>query len=57
MLLFGFFLFPISEHSFTLQALRLLYKARTKDDSIFKHDEKTIKKKDTFISSKNLKAQ
>lgn len=36
MLLFGFFLFPISEHSFILQALRRLYKARTTDDSLFK---------------------
>ena len=36
MLLFGFFLFPISEHSFSLQALKRLYKARTIDNSIFK---------------------
>ena len=39
MLLFGFFLFPISEHSFILQALRRLYKARTKDDTIFRKDD------------------
>lgn len=32
MILFGFFLYPIAEHSFILQALRRLYKARTSDD-------------------------
>ena len=36
MLLFGFFLYPIAEHSFILQALRRLYKARTTQDQLFK---------------------
>lgn len=35
MLIFGFFLFPISEHSFYLRAARLLYFARTSDHSLF----------------------
>lgn len=42
MLLFGFFLYPISEHSFSLQALKRLYKARTVDDSIFKKTEEEL---------------
>lgn len=36
MIIFGFFLFPISEHSFYLKAARLLYFARTKDQTMFK---------------------
>ena len=46
MLCFGFFLYPISEHSFILQALRRLYKARTKDDSIFRKDEEIDKERE-----------
>jgi len=34
MIVFGFFLFPISEHSFTIQAARLLYFARTKEKGL-----------------------
>jgi len=35
MIIFGFFLFPISEHSFYLRAGRMLFFARTKDEKIF----------------------
>jgi hypothetical protein len=35
MIIFGFFLFPISEHSFYLKAARMLYYARTKDEKLF----------------------
>lgn len=35
MIIFGFFLFPISEHSFYLKAARMLYFARTKDKTLF----------------------
>ena len=35
MIIFGFFLFPISEHSFYLKAARMLYFARTKDQTLF----------------------
>ena len=35
MIIFGFFLFPISEHSFYLKAARMLYYARTKDSNLF----------------------
>lgn len=35
MLLFGFFIFPISEHSFFLTAARLQFFARTKNTSLF----------------------
>ena len=32
----GIFIFPISEHSFTLKALESLYLGRTKDKKLFK---------------------
>ena len=51
MLCFGFFLFPISQHSFILQALRRLYKARTKDCKIFQDDCSVLKRKSTLTSS------
>lgn len=52
MLLFGFFLYPISEHSFILQALRRLYKARTKDDTIFRKDEEIdSERKKSFVEA------
>jgi hypothetical protein len=35
MLAFGFFLFPISEHSFILKAAHRLFYARTTSDKIF----------------------
>lgn len=35
MIIFGFFLFPISEHSFYLKAGRLLFFARTKEQDVF----------------------
>lgn len=34
MLVFGFFLFPISEHSFLLQATKKLFFAKTDDDQL-----------------------
>jgi hypothetical protein len=40
MLLFGFFLFGISEHSFILKASKKLFIARTKDETLFKDDPK-----------------
>jgi hypothetical protein len=38
MLLFGFFLFGISEHSFILKASKKLFIARTADKDLFLHD-------------------
>ena len=38
MMLFGFFLFPISEHSYIIKAAKKLFIARTRDGSIFKKD-------------------
>ena len=35
MLLFGFFLFPISEHSFILKAAKKMFMARTTDKGLF----------------------
>lgn len=35
MIVFGFFMFPISEHSFNLTAARLLYFGRTKEKHLF----------------------
>ena len=40
---FNFLLLPISEHSFTLQAIRKLYMARTSDDTIFKEVDEPYK--------------
>ena len=39
MIVFGFFLFPVSEHSFYLKASRLLYFARTKDQGLFNQNK------------------
>jgi hypothetical protein len=36
MFVFGFFLYPISEHSFTLKALRKLYLAKSKEPILMK---------------------
>lgn len=35
-LAFGIFLLPISEHSFYVAALKKMYMARTKDDTLFR---------------------
>ena len=35
MICFGFFLYPIAEHSFTLKATSKLFMARTADDNLF----------------------
>lgn len=35
MVSFGFFLYPISEHSYHVQAIKRLFMARTKDDDLF----------------------
>jgi len=40
MLLFGFILFPISEHAFILKAAKKLFIARTKDKNLFKKDDR-----------------
>ena len=36
MVVFGIFLFPISEHSFHTSALKRMFMAKTKDDNLFK---------------------
>jgi hypothetical protein len=38
MLLFGFFIYPLSEHSYILKASKKLFIARTRDERLFKHD-------------------
>jgi len=38
MLLFGFFLFPISEQSFILKAAKKLFIVRTRNPELFKED-------------------
>jgi hypothetical protein len=40
MLLFGFFLFSLSEHSYILKASKKLFIARTKDKNLFKNDDR-----------------
>lgn len=39
-LIFGILLYPVSEHSFVVKALKKLYYARTRDNEIFKSDGK-----------------
>jgi len=50
MLFFGFFLQPISEHSFLLQAIKKLFLARTNDDDLFLDKNTKLTQK---INSKN----
>jgi hypothetical protein len=38
MILFGFIMFPISEHSFVLKAAKKLFIARTRDEDMFVTD-------------------
>ena len=35
MIVFGFFLFPVSEHTFTIEATKKLFFASTSDDNLF----------------------
>jgi hypothetical protein len=35
MIIFGIFLFPVSEHSFTLKAAKKMFIARTKETGLF----------------------
>ena len=46
MIIFGFFLFPISEHSFYLRAGRMLFFARTKDEKLFKKKDEEFDEED-----------
>ena len=43
MFVFGFFLYPIAEHSFTLKALKKLYLAKSKDPILMKMSKKSKK--------------
>ena len=45
----GFFIFPISEHSFILKALESLYLGRTKDKRLFKRSNLKRKNKKNLI--------
>ena len=38
-IVFGVILYPISEQSFVIKATSELFKARTSDSELFKHDE------------------
>ena len=38
MLLFGFIIYPISEHSYVLKVAKKLFIARTREEELFKHD-------------------
>ena len=44
MIIFGFILYPISEHSYTLKAIKRLYLARTNKNGLFL-EEKNKKEK------------
>jgi len=41
-MMFGFFLFPIAEHSYTLKAAKKFFLARTRDNTLFKEDPRHI---------------
>jgi hypothetical protein len=36
MIVFGLIIFPVSEHSFIIKAVKKLYMAKTKNDKLFK---------------------
>jgi len=38
MILFGIFVYPISEHSYILKAAKKLFIAKSKDPNMFRHD-------------------
>ena len=42
-LFFGFFIFPVARHLFVLKAIKLLFYARTKDESLFLQGQNTEK--------------
>jgi hypothetical protein len=35
MICFGIFIYPVSEHSFVIKAIRKLYMAKTKENQVF----------------------
>ena len=43
LMIFGFFLLPISEHSFIYHAARNLYSAKTKNNNLFQQDKNDSK--------------
>jgi len=51
MVIFGIFMFPISEHSFYLKATKSLFLARTNDDQFFRSKKTKGKIKDTHQTS------
>lgn len=59
-LIFGIILYPFSEHSFVVKALKKLYYARTRDNEIFRSDGKkaaAIKRKvDTLLGGDQSEA-
>ena len=55
MIIFGIFLYPVSEHSFIIKAANKLFFARTNRDDVFVPKED--KKAQTFIRSNILSRQ
>jgi hypothetical protein len=51
MLFFGFFLYPIAEHSFYLQAIKKLYLARASDNNLFLDKNTKLTQKVKSINS------
>ena len=51
MLAFGFFLYPIAEHSFNVKASQKLFLARTSDDNLLKKKESKYTKEENFPES------
>ena len=55
MIVFGFFLFPISEHSFVMDAAKKFFMARTSDEQLLadETDEKDLAAKNKYLDPKN----
>ena len=47
MIVFSFFLYPISEHSFVVKAMKKLFIARTRENGIFMEPKAKVKPKKT----------
>jgi hypothetical protein len=57
LLLFNFFLLPISQHSFVVKMMKKLFIARTKDEDLFLKPRQIVKPKKTklkYFQSKSV---
>ena len=57
MLLFGFFLYPIAEFEFNLEALKHFFLARTSDNEMMEHQCKSFTKEPAFKIAKDKRKE